>query len=68
LISECGAEPQRRAASFLTEIKEPRRAASDPYASTSMGCVMTTGGILFLILVLAATGIFAGVLAYYSRG
>jgi hypothetical protein len=33
-----------------------------------MGFVMTTGGILFLILVLAATGIFAGVLAYYSRG
>jgi hypothetical protein len=28
---------------------------------------MTTGGILFLILVLAATGVFAGVLAYYSR-
>jgi len=29
---------------------------------------MTTGGILFLILVLVATGVFAGVLAYYSRG
>jgi hypothetical protein len=29
---------------------------------------MSTSGILFLILVLAAAGVFAGVLAYYSRG
>ena len=29
---------------------------------------MSTGGILFLILIIAATGVFAATLAYYSRG
>lgn len=30
--------------------------------------MLTTGEILFLILVLAAAGVFAATLAYYSRG
>lgn len=29
---------------------------------------MDTGEILFLVLVLAAVGVFAATLAYYSRG
>jgi hypothetical protein len=29
---------------------------------------MGTGGIFFLVLVLAAAGVFAATLAYYSRG
>jgi hypothetical protein len=29
---------------------------------------MDTGGILFLVLVLAAASVFAATLAYYSRG
>jgi hypothetical protein len=29
---------------------------------------MGTGEILFLILILAASGVFAATLAYYSRG
>ena len=29
---------------------------------------MDTGGIMFLVLVFAAAGIFAATLAYYSRG
>jgi hypothetical protein len=30
--------------------------------------IMGTGEILFLVLVLAAAGVFAATLAYYSRG
>jgi len=32
------------------------------------GWIMGTGEILFLVLVLAAAGVFAATLAYYSRG
>jgi hypothetical protein len=31
-------------------------------------CIMDTGGILFLVLIFAAAGVFAATLAYYSRG
>jgi len=52
----------------LTEIKASGAALLDADALKSMGVPMSTSGILFLVLVLAAGGIFAGVLAYYSRG
>jgi len=32
------------------------------------GAPMSTGEILFLILTIAAAGVFAATLAYYSRG
>ena len=67
MTSYCGVEPGSTLV-LLTEIKElavPRPIVAPPQ---HWGFVMTTGGILFLILVLAATGVFAGVLAYYSRG
>jgi hypothetical protein len=52
----------------LIRIKAALPLFSDPAPSNSgKGCIMGTGEILFLVLVLAAASVFAVTLAYYSK-
>jgi hypothetical protein len=53
----------------LIEIKAPGLPFADSCTPIQMKeCIMDTGGILFLVLIFAAAGVFAATLAYYSRG
>jgi hypothetical protein len=53
----------------LIKIKAPALPFANPCTPIQMKeRTMGNGGILFLVLVLAAASVFAGTLAYYSRG